>query len=121
MFGEIITKLRINKNLTLRSVYQKLINIGSSLSLSDYSKIERGIQFPYTKQQFLDIINILDVTDSSEIDTLEKMAMKSNVFRKIDPEELASHFPIFSNIKEKNIDKFLDIIKEDLNPNPPRK
>lgn len=117
-FGDKITHQRLNVlRLTLREVGIRLKKSGSVLDLSDYSKIERGIQFPYNKKEFLDILTVLEL---SNIDELEPLAMKSNHSRQVSEEELVQHLPIFIPTGT-DLDKLTDFIKEDLLPNPPKK
>lgn len=116
-FGDEITKIRIAKKMTLRSISLKLKNI----SLTKYSKIERGIQNPRNKDEFLEIIDALGLVDPSVISKLEELAMKKIYSKKNKLED--KEFPLFTtgNIKtEKEAEDFLNkynkIIKDSEEP-----
>lgn len=115
-FGELIYQYRINNgSYTLRAFYKKLVLHGLKMSISEYSKIERGIQNPRCKNEFEIIIKTLGITDNLIISELERLAL-SKIEKK---NENLESFPVFlpSNINDdKKIDKLIDFFKESDKP-----
>ena len=90
-FGDLITDIRVNKNTSLRQMAQKL----KKISLEKYSKIERGIQNPKNQEEFLEIINALEINDLELIKKLEKKAMEFIPIKKMSEKDILKYFPAF--------------------------
>ena len=118
-FGKKITDIRIAKNWTIRTVALKL----KTMSSATYSKIERGIQNPTSKEMFDDIISALEIVDKKEIESLEQLAMTFIPPKEMSEEELVQHLPVFlpPNVDKKDLEKLTEIIKESNLPDLPNK
>ena len=118
-FGDRITDIRVNKKWSLRVVLKRL----KTISTSTYSKIERGIQNPYTKEEFNEIMEALEITDEDLIKELELLAMKYIPEKELTEEEFVKHLPAFlpPDFDESKLDKLKEIVKDTELPNPPKK
>ena len=111
-FGKEITKIRIEKGYTLRSFFKKLKKNNFKKDISQYSKIEREIQNPQNKEEFLVIIKCLEITEQNLISKLENQAKVFIPEKEIDEKGLV---PIFlpPHIKTKDqVDKIIETLKE---------
>ena len=110
-FGQIIKEIRLNKNMSMKQIGLKL----KKISISKYSKIERGIQNPRNKEEFLEIIDALEIKDKKIISDLELKAMKHIEVKKLSEEDIIKKAPLIIpskiNTKEK-LDKFYKKFRE---------
>ena len=105
-FGDKIKEIRIQKKISLRNLKFKLLN------LEKYSKIERNIQKPKNKKEFIEIINSLNIIDENEIKKLESLVF-SSVNKK--PDKLEIH-PELYNLSKEEIDKINDYLEKSNKP-----
>jgi transcriptional regulator with XRE-family HTH domain len=116
-FGDSITDIRVNRGWSLRKFVLKL----KTISLVDYSKMERGIQNPVNKEMFDEIIVALEITDSVLIKELELLAMNFIPEKSMSESDLVEHFPAFlpSNVivDDQLIEKIKETIIESNTPN----
>lgn len=94
-FGDTLHEVMVNKGYTLRALAKKLEARKSTISLMKLSKILRNIQNPSNKQEFDELMNALDVTDSQILKELETLAMSFIPPRKLSEEELVQSLPAF--------------------------
>lgn len=117
-FGDLITDIRLKKGMSLRAMCKKL----KIIDMETYSKIERGIQNPYDKDEFNDIIQALGLSDKDEIKELESLAMTFIQEKTMTEKEILEHMPAFPHHFEKDqLDKLKDIIIDINKPSPPKK
>lgn len=88
-FGQLIREIRLNKNMSMRQIGLKL----KKINISKYSKIEREIQNPRNKEEFLEIIEAIELTDPELIKSLEKKAMKHIEVKKLSEEDIIKKAP----------------------------
>lgn len=118
-FGDAITEIRISQGLNLRKISKNLPNV----TISKYSKIERGVQNPKNKQEFKEIIKALNIKDPEIISLLELKAMVFIQPKKLSDEDFLEYLPAFlpkkfKSKKELNdfIKKYRKIIEESISP-----
>ena len=124
-FGEIISrKSREEKGWTLREFCKRLEAKGSKITSIKLSKIMRGIQNPSNKEEFDEIMDILEISNQ-ERKELERIAQSFIPVKQPSEEDLLNNMPIFINKQfkdEKELEKFQEsfkeLIKNDFEPEP---
>lgn len=111
LFGEHIKYIRLKKSMSIRQIGKKLKNI----DISKYSKIERGIQNPRDKKEFLEIIEALEINEPELIKTLEIKAMKYIDVKELSEKDIIKQLPLIIPSKidtKEKLEKFYKKFKE---------